>query len=437
MRRHRVCSRRSSCTAGRCGRRCARVALLLRRRGGYRPSPWSEHAPHTRRSLHGLASDARHRSFPAFRNPTVAPYSGRVLDVDAWPELRAPVLVLVLTGWVDAGGAGASAAQALADQLGSGRVFARYDLSDLVDLQQTRPTVAHGRRRDPHGQLAGDRVHGGARRARRGALRRTRAVAALADDHAGDHRRGQAARRGAGLLARRDARGRVPPPPDAGAGHRDQPLARPGGGRAPHRLPGSHRPADRPPGRARRRGHPCGRVVGASAALRVGEPVAARHVRAAVAPARARRVSSPTSPSSTTSARPTSRRSRRVWPTGPTSPSSSRRSRASTRRYPPPTSSRPRSNASCATSSARRRPRFRRRWAAGRGRDDPPLHRAIRSEPPPWSDVLDRESGAPRILHPATATPPSQSMDRAPQTFHSESVQTSRVFSGRTQRRDG
>jgi proteasome assembly chaperone (PAC2) family protein len=65
-----------------------------------------------------------------------------VLDVDAWPELRAPVLVLVLTGWVDAGGAGASAAQALADQLGSGRVFARYDLSDLVDLQQTRPTVA-------------------------------------------------------------------------------------------------------------------------------------------------------------------------------------------------------------------------------------------------------------------------------------------------------
>ena len=69
-------------------------------------------------------------------------YSGRVLDVDRWPELRAPVLVLVLTGWVDAGGAGASAAQALAEQLGAGRVFARYDLSDLVDLQQTRPTVA-------------------------------------------------------------------------------------------------------------------------------------------------------------------------------------------------------------------------------------------------------------------------------------------------------
>src|SRR5581483_688564 len=35
-----------------------------------------------------------------------------------------------------------SAAEALAEQLGSGRVFARFDLSDLVDLQQTRPTVA-------------------------------------------------------------------------------------------------------------------------------------------------------------------------------------------------------------------------------------------------------------------------------------------------------
>ncbi len=65
-----------------------------------------------------------------------------VLDVDTWPVLRTPVLVLVLTGWVDAGGAGASAAEALAEQLGAARVFARYDLSDLVDLQQTRPTVS-------------------------------------------------------------------------------------------------------------------------------------------------------------------------------------------------------------------------------------------------------------------------------------------------------
>jgi proteasome assembly chaperone (PAC2) family protein len=65
-----------------------------------------------------------------------------VIAVERWPELRSPVLVLVLTGWVDAGGAGASAAAALAQQIGAGRVFARCDLSDLVDLQQTRPTVA-------------------------------------------------------------------------------------------------------------------------------------------------------------------------------------------------------------------------------------------------------------------------------------------------------
>src|SRR5947209_3650934 len=50
-----------------------------------------------------------------------------VLDIDTWPVLRSPVLVLVLIGWVDAGGAGASAAEALAEQLGAARVFARYD----------------------------------------------------------------------------------------------------------------------------------------------------------------------------------------------------------------------------------------------------------------------------------------------------------------------
>jgi proteasome assembly chaperone (PAC2) family protein len=64
-----------------------------------------------------------------------------VLDVDAWPELRDPVLVIALSGWVDAGFAGAGAASTLREQMGAARVFARIDLSDLVDLQQTRPTV--------------------------------------------------------------------------------------------------------------------------------------------------------------------------------------------------------------------------------------------------------------------------------------------------------
>ena len=69
------------------------------------------------------------------------PYSGRMLEVDVWPELRDPVLVLALSGWVDAGMAGAHSSALLREQLGASRAFARLDLSDLVDLQQTRPMV--------------------------------------------------------------------------------------------------------------------------------------------------------------------------------------------------------------------------------------------------------------------------------------------------------
>jgi proteasome assembly chaperone (PAC2) family protein len=64
-----------------------------------------------------------------------------MLEVDVWPELRDPVLVLALSGWVDAGMAGAHSSALLREQLGAGRAFARLDLSDLVDLQQTRPMV--------------------------------------------------------------------------------------------------------------------------------------------------------------------------------------------------------------------------------------------------------------------------------------------------------
>jgi len=64
-----------------------------------------------------------------------------VLEIDRWPDLRDPVLVVALSGWVDAGLAGAGAAAVLGDQLGSASGFGRVDLTDLVDLQQTRPTV--------------------------------------------------------------------------------------------------------------------------------------------------------------------------------------------------------------------------------------------------------------------------------------------------------
>lgn len=64
-----------------------------------------------------------------------------MLDIDRWPDLRDPVLVVALSGWVDAGLAGAGAAAVLSDQLDSAAAFGRVDLTDLVDLQQTRPSV--------------------------------------------------------------------------------------------------------------------------------------------------------------------------------------------------------------------------------------------------------------------------------------------------------
>jgi proteasome assembly chaperone (PAC2) family protein len=64
-----------------------------------------------------------------------------LLDVDTWPELRDPILVVALSGWVDAGMAGAGAVAVLTEQLEAKRAFGRIDLADLMDLQQTRPTV--------------------------------------------------------------------------------------------------------------------------------------------------------------------------------------------------------------------------------------------------------------------------------------------------------
>ena len=65
-----------------------------------------------------------------------------MLEVETWPELREPVLVVALQGWVDAGMAGSEAVDLMREQLDAGRRFARLDLADLVDLQQTRPEVA-------------------------------------------------------------------------------------------------------------------------------------------------------------------------------------------------------------------------------------------------------------------------------------------------------
>jgi proteasome assembly chaperone (PAC2) family protein len=64
-----------------------------------------------------------------------------MLTVDHWPELHEPALVVALRGWVDAGTAGAGAAQALRDQLDAVDAFAAIDLADVMDLQQTRPVA--------------------------------------------------------------------------------------------------------------------------------------------------------------------------------------------------------------------------------------------------------------------------------------------------------
>jgi proteasome assembly chaperone (PAC2) family protein len=65
-----------------------------------------------------------------------------VLDVEQWPTLRDPVMLVALTGWVDGGLAGTGTLAAVAEALESPRKFASVDLSDLLDLQQTRPTVS-------------------------------------------------------------------------------------------------------------------------------------------------------------------------------------------------------------------------------------------------------------------------------------------------------
>jgi proteasome assembly chaperone (PAC2) family protein len=64
-----------------------------------------------------------------------------LIEVDGWPKLQEPVLVVALSGWVDAGMAGSGAVSLVQEQLTSRRQFATLDLSDLMDLQQTRPTV--------------------------------------------------------------------------------------------------------------------------------------------------------------------------------------------------------------------------------------------------------------------------------------------------------
>ena len=64
-----------------------------------------------------------------------------MIEIETLPQLRDPVLVVALAGWVDAGLAGSGSVAFLQEQLDAARTFGRIDLGDLMDLQQTRPTV--------------------------------------------------------------------------------------------------------------------------------------------------------------------------------------------------------------------------------------------------------------------------------------------------------
>lgn len=62
----------------------------------------------------------------------------RLLDV---PKLESPVLVLMLTGWVDSGFAGVGAASHLIAAFDEPADLGRFDLAEECDLQQHRPIV--------------------------------------------------------------------------------------------------------------------------------------------------------------------------------------------------------------------------------------------------------------------------------------------------------
>lgn len=60
-------------------------------------------------------------------------------DIAAEPTLRDPVLILALSGWVDAGAAGTEAAEALA---GDGHEIVRFNGDQLFDYRSNRPVVS-------------------------------------------------------------------------------------------------------------------------------------------------------------------------------------------------------------------------------------------------------------------------------------------------------
>lgn len=64
-----------------------------------------------------------------------------MIDIVGEMHLDRPVFVVALSGWVDAGTAGESAAEYLAESLERDRELARVELAEVSDLQQVRPQI--------------------------------------------------------------------------------------------------------------------------------------------------------------------------------------------------------------------------------------------------------------------------------------------------------
>lgn len=64
-----------------------------------------------------------------------------VIEVTQDVSLDRPVMVVALTGWIDAGSAGEASARYLQENLEGSTEFARIELATHADLQATRPTI--------------------------------------------------------------------------------------------------------------------------------------------------------------------------------------------------------------------------------------------------------------------------------------------------------
>jgi proteasome assembly chaperone (PAC2) family protein len=72
---------------------------------------------------------------------TDAPVPGTDHVVNAWPTFaKAPVLVVTLAGWIDAGGAGANAMAAIEQQVAA-RTVVTFDADTYIDYRARRPTL--------------------------------------------------------------------------------------------------------------------------------------------------------------------------------------------------------------------------------------------------------------------------------------------------------